>query len=178
MVKIRRGTVDDAQAIAHVQVATWRTTYAGIVPDDHLAGLDPVRMSEKWGKVLAEAESETCFFVTENAHGDVVGFACGGPLREPLAGYEGELYAIYILQDEQRRGMGRALARAVVCDLVDRGMTSMVIWALAENPCRGFYDALGGRVLARRDVEMGGARLPEVAYVWPDLPALVGQGER
>jgi hypothetical protein len=36
----------------------------------------------------------------------------------------------------------------------------MVIWALTENPCRGFSDARDVHVLARRGVEIGSARLP------------------
>ena len=36
---IRPATLEDAPAIARVHVDTWRTTYAGIVPDEHLAKL-------------------------------------------------------------------------------------------------------------------------------------------
>jgi hypothetical protein len=40
MVSIRAATPDDAVAIAHVHVESWRTTYEGIVPGEYLAGLD------------------------------------------------------------------------------------------------------------------------------------------
>ena len=36
---IREATLDDVPGIARVHVDTWRTTYPGIVPAEHLAGL-------------------------------------------------------------------------------------------------------------------------------------------
>jgi len=36
---IREATIDDATAIARVHIDAWRTTYATIVPNAHLAAL-------------------------------------------------------------------------------------------------------------------------------------------
>ena len=38
MICIRRARAADAEAIGAVHVATWRTAYAGVLPDDYLAG--------------------------------------------------------------------------------------------------------------------------------------------
>lgn len=38
---VRSARVEDAGAIARVNVDTWRTTYPGIVPQDYLDALDP-----------------------------------------------------------------------------------------------------------------------------------------
>ena len=54
------------------------------------------------------------------------------------------------------------------------GLDSMIVWVLAENrPARRFYEALGARLVTERHVEIGGASLPEVAYGWSDIGALV-----
>ena len=45
-VTIRRATVDDADAIATVHIASWRGAYAGIVPDAFLASLDVAARAE------------------------------------------------------------------------------------------------------------------------------------
>lgn len=174
---IRSARVDDAQAIARVQVDTWRTTYAGIVPDEYLANLDYARSATRWAQTLAAPERKSRLFVAEE-EGAVVGFACGGPLREPLPGYDGELYAIYVLKAHQDRGIGRTLVAAVAGDLLSRGYGSLVIWVLQDNPSRGFYEALGGQVIAEKGIEIGGATLIEAGYGWPDLASLRGESKQ
>ena len=44
---IREAAVNDATAIAQVQVESWRTTYAGIVPDAFLASLSVETRAER-----------------------------------------------------------------------------------------------------------------------------------
>ena len=39
---------------------------------------------------------------------------------------------------------------------------------LADNPSRGFYEHLGGLLAGDNEIVLGGARLKELAYVWPD----------
>jgi hypothetical protein len=43
---IREAQIDDAVALAGIHVDSWRTTYAGIVPDDYLASLSYGSMSK------------------------------------------------------------------------------------------------------------------------------------
>jgi len=49
----------------------------------------------------------------------------------------------------------------------------MLVWVLAENPSRAFYDALGGIVVNSKMIEIGGRELQEVAYGWSDIHPLV-----
>jgi hypothetical protein len=43
---------------------------------------------------------------------------------------------------------------------------------LADNPARRFYEALGGRELQRRTVEIGGATLEEIGFHWTEIGEL------
>jgi hypothetical protein len=45
---IRAADVDDAPAIAAVQVASWRTTYPGIVAQTHIDGLSVAERTIAW----------------------------------------------------------------------------------------------------------------------------------
>jgi len=142
------------------------------VPEECLANLDYARNAERVAQVLGDPEGQTRLFVAENECGEVVGFACGGPLREPLLEYDGELYAIYVLKAYQGQGIGRALVAAVAGDLLSRGYRSLVIWVLRDNPYRRFYEALGGQVIAEKTIQIGGAELVEVGYGWSDLASV------
>src|SRR5215831_7763536 len=102
MVSLVRSAVPaDAAAIAHVHVATWRSAYRDLLPADFLASLSESQYEERWTRALRDPA--TRIYVAEGGDG-VVGFASGGPERAGETGYEGELYAIYVLQEAQGHG--------------------------------------------------------------------------
>jgi GNAT superfamily N-acetyltransferase len=182
MMHIREATIDDARAIAEVHVASWRTAYRGIMPDDFLATLSVERRERRWRDTLTNPHSTSVVYVAEDAEGRVAGFAAGGPpsATDPAsfsyAAYAGELYAIYLLREKHGRGTGRALVRAVARRLAERGIRSMLVWVLADNPARRFYEALGGVPAGEQPTEIGGRQLIEVAYGWPDTSGLIEPG--
>jgi len=170
--RIREAREEDAAAIARVHIDTWRAAYRGIVADEFLDRLSYERSATHFREVFMSPQSRDWVFVAEDDHGEVIGFACGGPVREADPAYKGELYAIYLLPQHHRRGIGRALTAAVVGKLLDSGITTMLIWALAANPSRMFYESLGGRRLREREITIGGAAYIEVAYGWDDITPL------
>lgn len=171
--RIREAGPADAAAIAQVHVASWRTTYTGIVSDDYLAALSPEPRERYWSTVLADPHHREAVVVAEDDTGRVVAFASGGPNRESDPDYDSELYAIYLLREHQGQGIGSALARAVASRLIETKRRSMLVWVLAANPSRRFYEALGGQYVRSQNVTIGGAQLEEVAYGWPDVRVLV-----
>ena len=168
---IRLAQIDDAPAIARVHVDTWRTTYAGIVPAGHLAGLSYERCQTASIPYLSDPQGETRTFVAE-ARGKIVAFASGGPVRDPLPGFDGELYNLYVFRSFQGRGYGRLLVAQVARDLAGRGYHGLIVWAARDNPACRFYEWLGGRPMGEKVVEVGGKELLDVAYVWPALTVL------
>jgi len=103
----------------------------------------------------------------------VVGFASGGPERAGEAGYGGELYAIYVIDEAQGRGHGRRLVQAVVGGLREMGLDDMIVWVLRDNSAaRGFYERLGGLYVRSQPITIGSALLQEVSYGWKSLDDL------
>ena len=166
---VRLARADDAPAIAEVHVASWRTTYKGIFPDPLLDSLSVDKREQSWRETLALPEPNSVTFVACNVDGSIVGFISGGAERTGRLGYEGELYAIYLLQLAQRQGLGTLLVQHFVRELRVRGFGSMAVWVLVANPFRKFYDALGGKVVAEQQIERGGQSFTESAYGWQDL---------
>lgn len=181
---IRQATHNDVSGIARVNVDTWQTTYQGIISDEYLANLSYKKRASSWKKILSKAYRNSIFtYVAENELGKIIGFANGGLVRDYQQGtlldrdsvYEGELYAIYILESNQRQGIGRCLFQTVAEKLVGSGINSMLVWVLADNPACRFYDALGGRRVSEKQIERGGKRLAEVAYGWLNIASLVSK---
>jgi ribosomal protein S18 acetylase RimI-like enzyme len=168
MILIRRADANDARAIAHVHVESWRTTYAGIVPDAYLKTLDEWHRAEHWRELLSREDE---VFVAER-DGQVIGFVTGGMSRDRVEDCDAELYAIYLLKDAQRLRIGTDLLRELARSLSECGFRSMDVWVLEANPSKQFYARTGAHYAATKEIEIGGAALMEEAYVWPDLRAL------
>lgn len=167
---VRPATVADAHQIAQVHVASWKTTYQGIVPQDYLDALDVTLRTERWKEEFARGDSH--IFVAEDT--DIIcGFISGGRLREPIGNYDAEIYAVYVLADAQRRGVGRDLMRSLAMVLAERGFVRPAVWVLGDNPSRHFYARLGGKPIMEKQIQIGGAELMEVAYGWENLGNLI-----
>jgi L-amino acid N-acyltransferase YncA len=172
MSAIRVATLRDAGAIARVHVESWQTTYAGIVPEVYLASLDVMQREGSWREWLG---FDVDVFVAE-VDGEVVGFVGGGAVREPVEGFDAELFAIYLLREAQRRRIGMALLKRLAGSLREKGFGSMVAWVLEDNSSGGFYSRSGGVRVASKEMEVGGVMLPVVAYGWSDLGLIAGFG--
>ena len=169
---IRASRIEDAAGIACVHVDSWRTTYKGIVPAKFLADISYERREQSAKQHLSN-RNNTYTYVAEDEQGHIVGFVSGGLNRDAHLEYTSELYAIYILQEAQGHGIGKKLIHALIERLVQEHCYSMLVWVLANNPSRRFYEALGGQYVSTKQIEIGGVMLDEVSYSWHDIRVLL-----
>jgi ribosomal protein S18 acetylase RimI-like enzyme len=176
-VHIRRGTPKDAAAIGRVHVETWRSAYAGLLPDAMLARMSDVRQTAWWSRALGDPAEQRGIFVADDEEMGVVGFGSCGPVREIPEGLDGteqrvgEVFTLYVESDFQDQGLGRRLLDAMFRQLHADGFDTAILWMLAANPTRFFYEGLGGAVVGHRIDRMSGTEVEEVAYAWRDLEA-------
>ena len=175
--KIRVATPDDAPALAVMHVASWRETYAGILPDKMLSALSVEGRAAAWAKIMQEPANERSTVVYLAEHdGTIVGFgSCGAQRTDNLKtkGYDGEFSGIYVLRAFQGQGIGASLLAKMSLDLLGRGFSAAALWVLRDNPvARRFYEHHGGKVIAEREDIRDGAVLVELAYGWADLKTL------
>jgi len=164
---VRPAVPDDAAAIARVHVASWRTTYRGLLPDDFLSSLSEESYTDRWRRVMGDGLSRV--FVVDQDQ-DVVGFASCGRERAGETGFSGELYAIYMLDRAQRQGHGRELVRAAAGALREMKLPDMIVWVLRDNmAARRFYERLGGAYVRAQPITIGTTTLEEVSYGWRSL---------
>ena len=125
-----------------------------------------------WFKRLTPPLGPEFAYVAEDHLGNVLGFAVGGPERSGHEDYKGELHAIYLAEQYQRQETGTRLVSTVAKRLSQEGYQSMLVWVLADNPSRRFYEVLGGKLVNEQSIIIGGATLLEVAYAWEDISQL------
>ena len=164
---IRPARVEDARAIAEAHIESWRATYPGIVPQDYIDSLDVDVFTCRWAERLS-TQPEMLIFVAGVGH-HICGFASGGPARAEVAGFSGELYAIYLTPESQSKGIGSRLFGAVAEGLQRARYGAFFVWVLDQNPSKGFYKRMGGQELSSAEIELGGKLLKEISYGWTDL---------
>lgn len=182
--KIRSATTPDAAALARIQVNSYRTAYAGLMPADYLAHFSLEEQEQDWLDLLAEPTGDI-LLVAEIDGGEIAGYAVGRPglveipslqdEKEPHASpYDAELVSLHVRRALQKRGIGRALVRATAGALQEHGCTSLALFVLAGNPACGFYERLGGQCVGEKRWMMDdfGFEVVETAYGWPKIAAL------
>ncbi len=173
---VRPARIEDAPAIAEVHVETWREAYSGLMPSDNLAGLSVERRAEIWRSMLSGQFPGVHVRVAETPDTGVFGFAAGGAARGENPPLDGELHAINIVRRHHRHGAGRRLVLEIARCVATGGHRGMMLWVLAANPARGFYERLGAEPLGRsKTATFGAAELEEVAYGWRSIDELLKQ---
>lgn len=184
MIAVRRARPSDAAAIGAVHVATWRSAYAGLLPEAFLAELSVIRHSSGYQKAIADRRDGHAIFVAVASGTDappgqdtreggvVVGFVSGGRSRRPGLG-QGEVETLYVLDDYRERGVGRRLMRAMAAHLAAVGCRSAMLWVLEANPTRWFYLRLGGRAVAHETIRFAGQMLEQIAFAWDPIDTLL-----
>lgn len=171
---IRRATPDDSPALARVQVESYRTAYAGILPDAYLARFTWEDQAADWQELLS-ANPDSLLWVAEDRLGHVCGYALArvGVIVGGGRSFDSELVALHVDQTTQGQGVGRRLVATVARELRLSGCRSLMVWVLEQNPARTFYERLGGQLAGQQVAELGeDVAAVEVAYVWSSITLL------
>jgi ribosomal protein S18 acetylase RimI-like enzyme len=175
--QIRVARSDDAPALGAMHVASWHETYTGLLPDKMLSSLSVEARTAAWVKIMQDPPTtdSTRIFLAER-EGTIIGFgSCGAQRTDSLnhKGYDGEVSAIYVLREFQKRGIGARLLHTMSLDLMRGGFNAVALWVLRDNlRARRFYERFGGKVIAEREDVRDSAVLIELAYGWSDLTEL------
>jgi len=168
-VTIRTPVPADADRLARINIAAWRSAYAGIVPASYLDAMDLTRYRERWQHNLIDASPSRNFLVAD-VDGELAAYGICGPYRpqgdaaeEDTSGW-GELYAIYTHPDRQGRGVGSAVLCAAVALLHDQEYADAGLWVLRDNHAgQRWYAARGWRPDGATSSWLAGdAALPEL----------------
>jgi ribosomal protein S18 acetylase RimI-like enzyme len=169
---IRPARLEDAPALARLQVDSYRSAYAGILPQDFLDQFTYDDQERDWSEMLSPAARDV-ILAAEGGDSRLRGYAVARAPASFPPPYDCELLSLHVRQDVHRRGIGRALVSATAEALTARGLRALMLWVLEANPARGFYERLGAVQLDGRKPMINAH---EVAYGWPDLRSIPAPG--
>ncbi|WP_040776746.1 GNAT family N-acetyltransferase [Nocardia pneumoniae] len=163
--RIRNGAPDDAESIAQLHTASWRSAYAGMMPEKFLTGPLLEDRLTVWRERLADDPTAAGLFVAEEDD-ELVGFVYLTPTTDGR-----------VLLDNLHAAPGRTRA-----GIGTRLLHHALEWAAAQYPGRfvylevlqantaaiAFYERYGGRRTDARTAHFEqGFDLPEFEYSWP-----------
>lgn len=170
---IRKALEKDAYSIAKVHVESWKQTYKGIISDDILSKLAVDERAKLWENSLGDPKNEDIVYVAEDEKGSVIGFASGGKNRSSENEYQGELYAIYLLNQYHGNKIGFNLFKRIIIELYNKDIKSLMVWVLNDNPTIKFYKKLGGKPIKNKQIKFGNDNLEELALGWTDTSSIL-----
>jgi ribosomal protein S18 acetylase RimI-like enzyme len=122
---IARPTLDDLEELGRVHVQVWQEAYAGLLPADYLASLDPTFGPTRWRERFG-SDPDLNWWIARDDDG-IVGMVTSGPPRDDDAPAPLELYAINLL----RRTHGSGLADELMARAI--GDRPAYLWVLDGN---------------------------------------------
>src|SRR5262249_48318788 len=144
--QVRRAAAADARGIARVHVETWRSAYAGILPDRVIVQMSVDDKAAAWRQLVQRQSAVEAVLVAVTEDKTVAGFASCGPAGPgSMPDYDGEIHTLYVQPDWQEQGIGRALLCGCLRTLAAAEISAAFLWVLAGNPARFFYEAMGGK---------------------------------
>ena len=176
MIKVRIARETDIQDIARVYIETWRDSYAGILPDRVLIDMKKEKLVVSFSQTL-QHHSEV-LVVAEDIKEGIVGMGSAGRNRDRRSKYLGEVYTIYVHPLHQNKGVGKMLLSRLFNELIKFDIDSSIIWVLAGNPSRFFYEVMGGIMTGVREETLWGTALKEISYGWINLYETIGNQPR
>jgi ribosomal protein S18 acetylase RimI-like enzyme len=130
---IARPTLDDLAEMGRVHVLVWQEAYAGLMPEDYLAALDPTTGPRRWRERITDPSGSVSWWLARDEDG-IVGMVTSGPARDEDAPVPLELYAINVL----RRAHGTGLADDLLAHAI--GNRAAYLWVLEGNHrAQAFY---------------------------------------
>lgn len=143
-VEIRRATVTDAQVIAAIHAASWKTTYRGLLPEAFLDTITADSREPMWNRILGNPDHPGTVWVAMR-DGEVVGFCAvmssrtGSDDRPTL-----EVQTIYLKPGTERHGIGSAMFHEMLRHATETGYRRLELWVHRDNAnARAFYEAHG-----------------------------------
>lgn len=153
---IRQMKPDDINQVQFVAKTSWNSTYEGIIPTDIQERFIQVAYSDD----MMRRRLEGSLMLVVEVEGEVVGYANFSPVQDGKI----ELYAIYLLDGYQGRGIGTSLLNEGIQSL--DGIREVYINVEKDNQKgKNFYIAKGFEVVSEFDDDFDGHILKTVRMV-------------
>lgn len=164
---IRKATPYDIELIGKIYVDSWKVTYNGMVAQEYLEALSYQDAENKWKRFLNNKDH--ILLVAESDY-RVIGFVAGCSTG---VANQAELYALYVDINLKNKGVGSKLLAALIIELKNVKMQSLIVWAMAKNiKAISYYKYKGAIEYQRRINTFGNEKVEDLCLIWENIASL------
>lgn len=165
-INIRKSYISDAETIAKINVSSWQQTYKDIFPKYFL---DSLSSEESFKNIILNIEknikNHNNYLIAE-LHNEVVGFCKIGKSRKKNYENYGEIIALYVKNEELKKGIGNKLF-VTANNLLKETYKNNIICCLKENQSNNFYKKMGCVLIGECDFNLNNNIYKENLYKCP-----------
>jgi ribosomal protein S18 acetylase RimI-like enzyme len=134
MIAVRRAELSDVDAIRQIGLTTWPVAYAGLVSDAFITD----GLAQWWSVEAVERGISKGITLVATDGDELLGMAGLGREEDFWV-----MWKLYVLPDQQGRGVGKALLDAAIAALPDGTPELLLDVLVANEPAIGFYRSRG-----------------------------------
>lgn len=172
----------DTKGIAKLLVDTWNNTYSNILSRKVLQKRTYKYVEENWRPRIKALTKKDMMVIAETEQENIVGITWArteklNPTKSLFEAtrFEGELMAIYVLKDYQKKRIGTNLVHYIVNFLLKNKVKSMLVWVFKDNPNKNFYIHLGAKYIGDEYLNLDGENYLESAYGWTNIEKIISK---
>lgn len=171
---IRHTTLKDAERIGFINSASWRTTYTGLIDEKAFEAMTPETMLAKWTNIISICASTKSFVLVAEEEKEIVGYIfCGPNDSADTKEFEWILFGLYLLQEYQGKGIGKALFVEAVKEMKHLQAHSFALYVLSSNTkARTFYESYKPVHIHNTKIIIDGIEYDDTFYGWSDITAI------
>jgi ribosomal protein S18 acetylase RimI-like enzyme len=166
---VRPATAKDAKSIAEIHVATWQAAYGRLMPAEYLKSITVEKRLTFWREAIEFSDPQILVATHDQK---VIGFVAFDRSRD--AGSKsstGEIWAMYVLPEFWRQGVGLSLWDGARDSLKEEGCIQVTLWVLLGNDrAMNFYEHGAGfkrDMPSLKTTAFGDTRLEEIRLKRP-----------
>ena len=162
MTQLRLAEYSDLPQVSRIMLDGWRTTYAGVFPDEYLASLTYESVQRKWESFLQDPEHFIC--VACEGEKVLAFIAANCAVADPAFGF---IESFHSLPEARGKGLGRSLVEAAHSRFRNAGKEFAMVYAIAENKrAQAIYTHLGAEIREYFTDHFDGITTNSVKLVW------------
>jgi ribosomal protein S18 acetylase RimI-like enzyme len=134
MIAVRRAELQDVDAVRQIGLTTWPVAYAGLVPEEFITD----GLAQWWSPEAVERGISKGITLVAAEDDDIVGMVGLGREADSWV-----MWKLYVLPDQQRNGVGKALLDAAIAALPEGTPELLLDVLVANEQAIGFYRSQG-----------------------------------
>jgi len=148
MIEIKKVGTESIPVIKAIAEITWPVAYGEILTPEQLRYMLDLIYSES---ALEDQMQKGQQFIIAYDDNKAVAFAAYSPKENTPSIYK--LHKIYILPNQQGKGLGKLLVDYIVSDIAP--CTTLHLNVNRHNKARFFYEKLGFKIIKEEDIDIG-----------------------